>query len=43
MVLFVLVLLLFQEQRALLWYLAGQTIAVNAFWGVTILVMTRRG
>ncbi|HJA39038.1 MAG TPA: hypothetical protein H9793_08630 [Candidatus Brevibacterium intestinigallinarum] len=43
MVLFVLVLLLFQEQRALLWYLAGQTIAVNAFWGATILVMTRRG
>ena len=43
MVLFLLVLLLFQEQRALLWYLAGQTIAVNAFWGATILVMTRRG
>ena len=43
MVLFVLVLLLFQEQGALLWYLAGQTIAVNAFWGATILVMTRRG
>lgn len=43
MVLFVLVLLLFQEQGALLWYLAGQTIAVNAFWGATIFVMTRRG
>ena len=43
MVLFVLVLLRFQEQRALLWYLAGQTIAVNAFWGATILVMTRSG
>jgi hypothetical protein len=43
MVLFLVVLLLFQEQRVLLWYLAGQTIAVNAFWGATILVMTRRG
>lgn len=43
MVLFVLVLLLVPEQRVLLWYLAGQTIVVNAFWGITILVMTRRG
>lgn len=43
MVLFLVVLLLFQEQRVLLWYLAGQTIVVNAFWGAAILVMTRRG
>ncbi|WP_019157921.1 hypothetical protein [Brevibacterium senegalense] len=43
MVLFLFVLLLFQEQRVLLWYLAGQTIVVNAFWGAAILVMTRRG